>query len=134
MMRPFAVESKDCTVMLRSRWIRIVLIFALTAILLLVIRLHSAASEVRQDDMYGSPESGLRLAQAWCAECHSIGSKIQEPFSVATDFVEIANLPSTTALSLNAFLRTNHNSMPNFVIEPADAQDIVAYILSLRRE
>ena len=133
-MRTFAVEAKGCPAMLRSRWIRIILIVALVAILLLVIRLHSAAAEVRQDDMYGSPDSGLRLAQAWCAECHSIGSKIQQPISIATDFFEIANLPSTTALSLNAFLRSNHNSMPNFVIEPADAQDIVAYILSLRRE
>jgi hypothetical protein len=49
------------------------------------------------------------------------------------DFAEIANLPSTTALSLRVFLRSSYNRMPNFILQPRDADDIVAYILSLKR-
>ena len=52
----------------------------------------------------------------------------------AADFAEIANVPSTTELSLKVFLRSSHKSMPNFILQPAEADDIVAYILSLRRK
>jgi mono/diheme cytochrome c family protein len=78
--------------------------------------------------------AGHRLAAAWCKECHAI-----EPIAIgggkngAPDFVRIANLPSTTELSLKVFLRSDHNRMPNFIIQPADAEDLVQYILSLKR-
>lgn len=77
-------------------------------------------------------ESGRRLARAWCAECHRV-----EPGSFgifAADFSEVANIPSTTALSLRVFLQSNHKQMPNFSLKPADADDIIAYILSLKRK
>jgi mono/diheme cytochrome c family protein len=80
----------------------------------------------------GNVETGRALARAWCAECHRT-----EPgqFGIfAADFGEVANLPSTTALSLRVFLYSNHKEMPNFSIKPADADDIIAYILSLKRQ
>ena len=43
-------------------------------------------------------------------------------------------MPSTTELSLKVFLRSSHKSMPNFILQPEEADDIVAYILSLRRK
>ena len=52
----------------------------------------------------------------------------------AADFAEVANLPSTTALSLKVFLQTSHKEMPNFSLKPAEADDIIAYILSLKRK
>lgn len=52
----------------------------------------------------------------------------------AADFAEVAQLPSTTALSLRVFLQTNHNEMPNFTLKPSEADDIIAYILSLKRK
>jgi cytochrome c len=51
----------------------------------------------------------------------------------APDFAAIANQPSTTALSLMVFLQTSHKSMPNLVIAPGEADDLVNYILSLKR-
>lgn len=42
-------------------------------------------------------------------------------------------MPSTTALSLKVFLRSNHKEMPNLIISNTDTDDIVAYILSLNR-
>jgi cytochrome c len=52
----------------------------------------------------------------------------------AADFAEIAKLPSTTALSLKVFLQTSHRNMPNFILQPDEAGDVVAYILSLKRK
>lgn len=79
----------------------------------------------------GNVETGRRLATDWCSGCHSIEPKTVGVF--AANFTEIARLPSTTALSLKVFLRTNHRSMPNFILQPDEADDIVAFILSLKR-
>lgn len=80
----------------------------------------------------GDVNGGRTLARAWCAECHRV-----EPgtFGVfAADFGEVANLPSTTALSLRVFLQSNHKEMPNFSLKPEETNDIIAYILSLKRK
>lgn len=80
----------------------------------------------------GNADSGRVLARAWCAECHRVE---EGKFGVfAADFAEVAQLPSTTALSLRVFLQTNHNEMPNFSLKPSEADDIIAYILSLKRK
>ena len=80
----------------------------------------------------GDPAAGRRLAEAWCTECHAIGPKTVEGSTRAPDFAEVAKRPSTTALSLNVFLRSNHENMPNFILKRGEADDIVAYILTLK--
>jgi mono/diheme cytochrome c family protein len=80
----------------------------------------------------GNVDRGRTLARAWCAQCHRV-----EPgtFGIfAADFAEVANLPSTTALSLRVFLQSSHKEMPNFNLSPAEASDIIAYILSFKRK
>jgi len=80
----------------------------------------------------GPVEAGRRLASHWCSGCHAV-----EPNTVglfAAGFAEIAKVPSTTALSLKVFLRTSHRNMPNFILQPDEADDIVAYIMSLKRK
>ena len=42
-------------------------------------------------------------------------------------------MPSTTALSLKVFLRSNHNEMPNLIIPDSETDDLIAYILSLKQ-
>ena len=76
-------------------------------------------------------EAGRSLAIQWCTGCHAVEPKTVGLF--AADFAEIAKLPSTTALSLKVFFRTSHRSMPNFILQPNEANDIAAYILSLKR-
>jgi hypothetical protein len=49
------------------------------------------------------------------------------------NFEDIANLPSTTALSLKVFLRSNHNQMLNFIFSDPEADNVIAFILSLKR-
>jgi len=83
-------------------------------------------------DLPGNVEAGHRLAIDWCTGCHSVEPKTVGIF--AADFAEIAKLPSTTALSLKVFLQTSHKNMPNFMLQPGEADDIVAYILSLKHK
>jgi hypothetical protein len=48
-------------------------------------------------------------------------------------FTDIANRPSTTALSLKVFFKTSHHRMPNLIITPEQADDLASYMLSLKR-
>jgi cytochrome c len=103
-------------------------IIALAA--LFIIRLHNAGGAGLPLD---SVTAGHRLAEAWCRDCHAIEPRI-EAAKAAPDFAAIANRPSTTELSLKVFLKTNHPSMPNLVIAPDEAENLVNYILSLKRD
>ena len=63
-------------------------------------------------------------------DCHRIdGKNLDEP----PGFAAVAAMPSTTALSLKVFLRSNHQEMPNLIVSDTDTDDIVAYILTLDR-
>jgi cytochrome c2 len=119
--------------MSRASWIRFAIIAILVLAVLLAIRLHVAASQGVTQDTGGNASSGRRLAEAWCTECHAIDARAAQRSRTGPAFTEVANRPSTTALSLNTFLRSVHRTMPNFIIERGDADDLVAYILSLKR-
>ncbi len=94
---------------------------------LVIIRVHGARGASRDD------AEGRRLAEAWCMTCHAIDAKATGTANVAPDFASIANLPSTTELSLKVFLRSSHRNMPNLVLTTEQADNLVAYILSLKR-
>jgi len=49
-------------------------------------------------------------------------------------FQSIAYQPSTTGISLNVFLHSNHNNMPDFIVSSAESNDLIAYILSLKNK
>jgi len=101
----------------------IVVLLALAA--LVIIRLHSASGAMDMSE-------GHRLAEAWCKSCHVIDIKTAGTANAAPDFAAVANQPSTTELSLKVFLRSNHHSMPNLILSPDQADDLVTYILSLK--
>ena len=113
----------------RTSWIRILLGAIVFLAVLFFIRHNAGGTTLALD----SAAAGHRLADAWCKECHSIEVATAGAANAAPDFAEIANRPSTTALSLKVFLRTSHPSMPNIVIAPAETDDLVNYILSLKR-
>jgi mono/diheme cytochrome c family protein len=92
-----------------------------------------AGAEPVSSDRIGDVAAGRRLAEAWCAECHATGRKIVDAGRRGPDFQEIADRASTTARALHVFLRSNHEEMPNFIVAGADADNIVAYILSLKQ-
>jgi len=55
------------------------------------------------------------------------------PSENVASFFAIANLPSTTALSLKVFLRSNHKGMPNLIVSEPDSDNLIDYILSLKQ-
>jgi len=81
----------------------------------------------------GDPAEGQRIAQTWCSNCHLTDPHAQSRANDATaSFLAIANMPSTTSVSLHAFLLTPHPPMPDFRLSRAQIDDVTAYILSLR--
>ncbi len=82
----------------------------------------------------GDPEAGLRLALRNCAQCHVVAGRQAGPVPVGVPtFAAIARMPSTTELSLRAFLQTPHPPMPDFALSRRELDDVVSYILTLRR-
>ena len=84
-----------------------------------------AAAQVAEGDV----AAGRRLVQARCGGCHAIAPRGDKSMS----FSAIAHMPATTSLSLHAFLLTPHPTMPNYRLTPAEIDNVVAFILSLRR-
>jgi cytochrome c len=84
----------------------------------------------------GDIAAGRRLAQQWCSECHQIDAARgrADPKAEAPSFIEVANEPSTTPLSLRVFFQSNHENMPNLHISQSQADDLAAYILSLKQK
>ena len=80
----------------------------------------------------GDPDSGGVIARTWCANCHAVEARPTQGGDAVPSFSAIAAMPSTTALSLTAFLQTPHGRMPNFQLGRQQIDDAVAYILSLK--
>jgi len=76
---------------------------------------------------------GRQIALEQCGTCHRVTAGQLRPRQNVPSFFAIANLPSTTPLSLRVFLRSNHNGMPNLIVSEADTTELIDYILSLKR-
>jgi mono/diheme cytochrome c family protein len=83
-------------------------------------------------DVRGDIANGRHLAELWCSSCHRMTTGDAPGRRGVATFVEVARLPSTTALSLRAFLYTSHADMPNIQLSSRDADDLIAFILSLK--
>ncbi len=79
-------------------------------------------------------QAGRLLAQQVCSECHAVGKQdLGSPNSQAPSFARIADTPGMTAIALNVFLNTSHPTMPNIILTNDQTNEIVDYILSLRK-
>lgn len=76
---------------------------------------------------------GRQVAMELCSSCHRVTEGQPDPGKNVASFFAIANLPSTTALSLKVFLRSNHKEMPNLIVSESDSDNLIDYILSLKR-
>ena len=86
----------------------------------------------------GRAEVGYQLAEARCAGCHEIGGGSKSPVPTAPPFVELVNRwPSVEYLAeaLAEGIAVRHGEdiqMPEFVFEPEEIDDFLAYLESLR--
>ena len=78
--------------------------------------------------------AGRQVAMEICSHCHQVAEGQRARLSNSPSFTDIANMPSTTALSLKAFLRSRHKRrMPDFIMSSSDTSNVVDYILSLKQ-
>jgi mono/diheme cytochrome c family protein len=83
-------------------------------------------------DEIGNPSLGLAYARDVCAACHAVGhGDLRSPNPNAPPFQQVADTPGMTRLALNAWLRSAHPSMPNFVVEDEQIDNLHAYLSSI---
>ena len=93
----------------------------------------SLAAHAQQATQVGNVQQGLRLARELCTQCHLVDKVAGRSTNAnAPTFEAIAKTPGLTSAALAAALQTSHHAMPNIVIKGADANNIIAYILSLK--
>jgi len=81
----------------------------------------------------GDATQGQHLARTWCAACHVVEPAQRDGGATGVPtFAAIAQMPSTTTLSLHAFLQTTHGRMPDFQLSRDQINDVSAYILTLK--
>ena len=81
----------------------------------------------------GGVVAGNRLAETWCSSCHVVGPGAASGTSNGVPtFGAIAQLSSTTIVSLRVFLQTPHAHMPDLHLSRDEIDDLASYILSLR--
>jgi mono/diheme cytochrome c family protein len=76
--------------------------------------------------------NGKRLAELWCAACHVVTVNQQQANADAPPFEEIAKRPNFSEPGLVTFLLDPHAKMPNMNLTRIEANDITAYVATLR--
>ena len=109
---------------------------------IVAVAILAAALPLHAQPLDGNPASGRQIATKLCSSCHHVlpmlfpdrGDTPSPDRGDPPSFQSIANLPSTTGLSLNVFLHSNHKNMPNLILSHADSDDLIAYIVSLKQQ
>jgi len=101
-------------------------------LILSVLALATSTVVAAAQDVRGNVSNGRHLAEHWCGSCHRMSTDDASARGDVAAFAEVARLPSTTALSLRAFLYSSHADMPNIQLSSGDADDLIAFILSFK--
>jgi mono/diheme cytochrome c family protein len=81
-----------------------------------------------------SAASGSKLAQQYCSRCHQVSPSGRRGWTDAPSFESIGNRPGSTTETLSATIQQPHMKMLNTGRPVAEANDIAAYIMSLRKQ
>jgi len=76
---------------------------------------------------------GLDLAKRWCASCHLVSADQQRASADVPPFATIAARPDFSTDRLARFLLDPHPKMPDLPLSRTAADDIAAYIASLKK-
>ena len=83
----------------------------------------------------GRIQRGQAFAQTNCSQCHAIGRFGDSPIPEAPPFRTLSSRYPIEDLA-EAFaegITTGHPSMPQFQLDPAQINDLIAYLRSLQR-
>lgn len=83
----------------------------------------------------GDVRHGREFALQTCSVCHVVAPEQLSPRRVARapSFSAIANSEGMNGMKLQAILSSPHAVMPNLILTPEEASDVITYIMSLRR-
>ncbi len=101
--------------------------FSVSALIVIVGSLALAPSAQAADARHGET-----LAKRWCATCHVVAADQKAASSDAPPFSTIAKMPGFDSNKLAFFLLDPHPKMPNMTINRIEAEDVAAYIATLR--
>lgn len=96
--------------------------------LLAVLCFFAASAPLRAQDAV----AGADVARKHCSGCHQTQEQPRPILGFAPAFVKIANTKGMTQTSIEVFLKTPHEVMPNYVLSEREISDVAAYIASLR--
>ena len=97
------------------------------AVMLLLASSQAQAQQINQRGHY--------VAKLVCSHCHAVEKRSRRsPNPAAPRFEDIANSPDTTATAIaDALQTTPHRTMPNVRMNRDQLDDLITYILSLKR-
>lgn len=109
---------------------------ALAGLLGLVALAACQTAPAPEPEAVANNTEGHRLAQAACAQCHSIEAFGLSPNSAAPEWPVIANAPGLTRDTLTTWLTDAHNYPEDmdFYLDEEEVGQLVDYMLTLRRE
>ena len=81
----------------------------------------------------GDPVNGRLVVEKWCALCHSISGVNTDPDRAPT-FEQFANRDGRDAAYLTRIVHEDHFPMTTFRLFEAEKRDVVAFLMTLRRE
>ena len=92
-----------------------------------------AATVVTKPVFGANQDNGERLAHRWCAACHVVSAtQRQVTTDQAPPFASIAKTQDFDAGKIALFLLDPHPKMPDMGLSRTDAQDLAAYIATLK--
>lgn len=107
---------------------QIVLAVVAIAAFVMLYRAPAGAADAEQ------VKRGGALANTWCAGCHVTGANSQRSAAdIAPTFADIANNKAISDARIRGVLNRPHGRMPTDALTARQIDDVVTYILSLRR-
>ncbi len=101
--------------------------------LLGAVMLCAACSRPEVSQNNESAVRGLALVEENCSRCHAIGQEGLSPLPAAPPFRELHQRYPVEDLAeaLAEGITTGHPAMPEFVFQPAQIEDVIAYLKTL---
>ena len=105
----------------------------LRALLVTTVLAGSALSAEAAEVLDPAAQRGLTFVRTNCAMCHAIGRVGESPLPVAPLFRNLHELYAVEDLAeaLAEGIVTGHPSMPQFTLDAAQIDDVIAYLKTL---
>ena len=81
----------------------------------------------------GDSRAGRAIAQRSCVQCHDIEAGDRDNFRIAPAFQIVADDPAITEATLRTFFETPHVNGQSARLKPGEKEDVLTYILTLKR-